>query len=138
MIYKRGDNHHLDVTVAGVRYRESLHTSDRREALRLEKKRVAEILAGKGASKAGREFARLPFGPAADLFTEERKPHVSQRTTQLDRERLKPLRLYFGDTALMRITAADVSAYQRARLSGQIRLKTATAGTEPKGVGNRT
>ena len=51
----------MDVTVAGVRYREALHTSDRREAVQLEKKRVAEILAGKGASKAGREFGRIPF-----------------------------------------------------------------------------
>jgi hypothetical protein len=138
MIYKRGDNHHLDVTVAGVRYREALHTSDRREAVQLEKKRVSEILAGKGASKAGREFARMPFGTAADLFTEERKPHVSERTTQLDRERLKPLRLYFGETPLLRIKASDISAYQRARLSGQIRLKTATAKAKSKGVGNRT
>ena len=106
--------------------------------MQLEKKRVSEILAGKGASKAGREFARMPFGTAADLFTEERKPHVSERTTQLDRERLKPLRLYFGETPLLRIKASDISAYQRARLSGQIRLKTATAKAKSKGVGNRT
>src|SRR4051812_35583013 len=110
MVYKRGDSWHLDVTVAGVRYREALHTTDGREAKNLEKKRVAEIHQGRGASKAGRDFARLPFGAAADAFVVERRPHVSDRTNQLDRERLKPLRVYFGDTALLRIKAADISA----------------------------
>jgi len=55
MIYKRGGYWHIDVTVHGVRYREGLDTTDRREALTLETKRVAEILAGKAASKSGRE-----------------------------------------------------------------------------------
>jgi hypothetical protein len=58
MIYKRKAHWHMDVTIHGVRYREALDTTDRREAVRLEKKRVAEILAGKAASKSGREFAR--------------------------------------------------------------------------------
>jgi integrase len=136
MIYKRGDDYHFDATIAGVRYREALHTADRREAIRLEKTRTAEILAGKGASKVGREFARTPFGEAADLFIEERKPHISERTNQLDRERLKPLRAFFGETPLLRIKASDISAYQRARLSGEISF---TSGSKkPRGVGNRT
>lgn len=136
MIYKRKGRWHLDVTIQGVRYREALNTTDKREGLRLEKKRVGEILTGKGASKAGRQFARLPFGAAADLFSEGRIPHVSERTAQLDRERLKPLRLYFGQTPLLRITASEVSSYQRARLSGRIQLKATGAGSV--GVGNRT
>ena len=61
-IYKRGKLWHMDVMINGVRYREPLETTDRREASSLEKKRIAEIQAGKGASKTGREFAgsRLP------------------------------------------------------------------------------
>lgn len=43
MIYKRQKHWHMDVTINGVRYREGLDTTDRREALRLEKKRVWEI-----------------------------------------------------------------------------------------------
>ena len=89
-----------------------------------------------GPSKAGRQFARLPFGAAADLFIEQRKLHISERTAQLDRERLKPLRLYFGETPLLRVTASEVSAYQRARLSGRIRLKPNS--TTLNTVGNRT
>ena len=41
MIYKPRDHWHMDVMISGVRYREGLHTTDRREALRLEKKRVS-------------------------------------------------------------------------------------------------
>jgi integrase len=104
--------------------------------LRLEKKRVSEVLAGKGASKAGRQFARLSFSEASDLFIEERKAQVSERTAQLDRERLKPLGIYLGETPLLRITASDVSTYQRARLSGRVLLKANKK--ELNGVGNRT
>ena len=32
MIYKRGGNWHMDAMVNGVRYREALHTTDKREA----------------------------------------------------------------------------------------------------------
>jgi len=47
MIYKRGNQWHMDVMILGFRYRESLGTTDRREALGIEKKRVAEIQQGK-------------------------------------------------------------------------------------------
>ena len=57
MIYKRGKHWHMDVVISGVRYREALDTTDKREAPGLMNKRIAEIQAGKGASKTGREFA---------------------------------------------------------------------------------
>ena len=115
MIYKRGGHWHVDVTVHGVRYREALDTTDKREALALEKKRVGEILAGKAASKSGREFARKPFGQAADQFLELRKPHVAARTHQLEGNLLRPLRKFFGERSLLRVRAEDISAYQRTR-----------------------
>src|SRR5712692_2316666 len=99
-IFKRGKHWHMDVMVHGVRYREALDTTDKREALTLEKKRVAEILAGKAVSKTGREFARRPFGEAADQFLEDRKPHVAPRTHQLERNLLRTLRKFFGQTPL--------------------------------------
>jgi integrase len=114
-------------------FSEALHTTDRRKALALEKKRIPEIQTGKGASKTGRQFARLPFANAADLFTEQRRLIVSERTAQLDRERLRPLRAFCGDKPLLRVTAADIVAYQRARIEGSIRLK-----NREKGVANRT
>ncbi|MBZ5637084.1 MAG: site-specific integrase [Acidobacteriia bacterium] len=116
MIYKRQLRWHMDVTVNGIRYREALETTDRRVALNLEKKRVAEIQAGKRASKTGRDFARKAFADAVKIYLEERKPHVSARTVQFERERLKPLEAYFGEKSLARIKSEDISAYQRDRL----------------------
>ncbi|MBL8226967.1 MAG: site-specific integrase [Bryobacterales bacterium] len=124
MIYKRGKFWHMDVTVNGVRYREALDSTDRREALALEKQRVADIQQGKGSSTMGRDFARKPFTSAADEFQAERRPHVSTRTDQFERERLKPLRRHFGEKLVMRISAADVAAYQRARLAESVSGRT--------------
>lgn len=115
MIVKRGQHWHLDVTVQGNRYREALGTTDQREAKQLEKKRVAEILSGKGASKTGRDFARKPFGAAADEYLEWKAPQVSPSTTKIETQRLRPLRRFFKDKVLHRIKAADVTAYQKAR-----------------------
>src|SRR5437879_9035146 len=115
MIYKRDGHWHLDVTVHGVRYREALDSTDRREALALEKKRVGEILAGKAASKSGREFARKPFSQAADQFLEDRKPYVAARTHQLEGNLLRPLRKFLGEGSLLRVRAEDIGAYQRTR-----------------------
>jgi integrase len=124
MIYKRDNHWHVDVTIHGVRYREALDTTDRREALRLEKKRVAEILAGKAASKRGREFGRMPFSEATKLFLEDRKGHVADRTIQFEKERLKPLSAFFGERPLLRIEADDIAAYQRTRLAAGLSGKT--------------
>lgn len=129
MIYKRGDHWHLDARVNGVRYREALNTTDRREAKALEKQRIAEIKDGKGASQSGRAFARLPFGKAADQFIEDRKPHVAERTTEFETERLRPLRKYFDERPVMRITAEDVAAYQRKRLADGVAARTANMET---------
>jgi len=116
MVYKRGMNWHMDSTVNGVRYREALDTTDGREARNLEKKRVAEILAGKRASTTGRDFGRKPFGEAAEVYLEERTPHVAARTIQFERERLKPLKAHFGARPPVRIKAEDIATYQRDRL----------------------
>ena len=115
MIYKRGDNWHMDATVQGVRYREALNTTDKREALTLERRRVADILQGKGASLSGREFARKGFGVAADQFLEDRKPQVAEKTYQLERNLLYPLRKFFNDTPVLRIKAEAIANYQRIR-----------------------
>jgi integrase len=124
MIYKRGGHWHLDVTISGVRYREALDTTDKREAKDLEKDRIAAIKQGKGASKTGREFARKPFGEAVTVYLEERKPHVSERTAQFETQRLRPLCRYFGEKPLLRFKADDIAAYQTARLNAGVSNRT--------------
>jgi integrase len=124
MIYKRSGYWHLDVTVQGVRYREALDTTDKRVAKELEKDRVAAIKQGKGASKTGREFARKAFAEAAKVYLVERKPHVSERTVQFEKERLGPLSKHFGDKPLLRFKAEDIAAYQTARLAAGVSGRT--------------
>ena len=124
MIYKRIGHWHLDVTIHGVRYREALNTTDKRQAKELEKNRIAEIKQGKNASKTGREFARKPFHEAVKVYLEEREPHVSERTMQFETERLGPLVKHFGEKPLLRFKAEDVSSYQKARLEAGISGRT--------------
>lgn len=124
MIYKRSGYWHLDVTIQGVRYREALDTTDKREAKDLEKDRVTAIKQGKGASRTGREFARKAFGEAAKVYLVERKPHVSERTVQFEKERLGPLLKHFGDKPLLRFKAEDIAAYQTARLEAGVSGRT--------------
>lgn len=124
MIYKRGGHWHLDVTIHGVRYREELDTTDKRQAKELEKNRIAEIKQGKNASKTGREFARKPFSEAAKVYLEERKPHVSERTAQFETERLRPLLMHFGEKPLLRFKAEDIMSFQNARLEAGVSGRT--------------
>jgi hypothetical protein len=124
MIYKRGKHWHMDSMVNGVRYREALDTTDKREAVALEKKRIGEIQQGKGASKTGREFARKPFSEAVRIYLEEREPHVAKRTMQIEKERLGPLTKHFGEKSLLRFKPEDVAAYQTARFNAGISGRT--------------
>lgn len=115
MVYKRNKHWHMDVMVNGVRYREALHTTDRREALSLEKKRVSEIQQGKGSSLLGRDFARKSFSTAAEQFLADRKPHVAEKTHALEKALLAQLKKFFVDTPVMRIRADSIVDYQRQR-----------------------
>jgi integrase len=81
-------------------------------------------VAGKNASKTGREFARKPFHEAVKVYLEEREPHVSERTMQFESERLGPLVKHFGEKPLLRFKAEDVSGYQKARLEAGISGRT--------------
>lgn len=95
----------------------------------MEKDRIAAIKNGKGASKTGREFARKPFSEAATMFQEERKPHVSERRMQFEKERLRPLAKHFGEKQLLRFKAEDIAGYQSARLAAGVSGRTVNMDT---------
>lgn len=62
MIYKRIGHWHLDVTIHGVRYREALNTTDKRQAKELEKNRIADkarTLRRRGANLRASRFTKL-------------------------------------------------------------------------------
>ena len=114
-LWKRGKTWWADVTVCGTRYRESLKTTDHREARSLEKELVAKIQEGKVAAPTGKAYARLPFEEAAAQYLNQRKGRLAERTIQFETERLVPLNRYFGSRTVGRITADDIAAYQQAR-----------------------
>ena len=114
-VWKRGRTWWADVTVNGTRYRESLKTTDHREARTLEKELVAKIQAGKVAAPTGKAYARLPFDEAAARYLQQREKRVAERTIQFETERLVPLKKYFGSRPVRRTTADEIAAYQQAR-----------------------
>ncbi len=114
-LWKRGKTWWADVTVCGTRYRESLKTTDHREARALEKELVVKISEGKVAAPTGKAYARLPFEEAAAQYLNQRKKRLAERTIQFETERLVPLNRYFGSRTVGRITADDIAAYQQAR-----------------------
>ncbi len=114
-LWKRGKTWWADVTVCGVRYRQSLKTTDHREARSLEKELVGKIQEGKVGSPTGKGYARLPFEEAAAQYLQQREKRVAERTIQFEQERFVPLKKYFESRPLGRITAEDIAAYQQAR-----------------------
>ena len=76
-LFKRQDTWWCDFTMHGDRYRESLKTTDKREAIAKEKERIAEVQAGKNLA-VHRHFARWPFSQAADFYIEDLKLRLAQ------------------------------------------------------------
>lgn len=113
-----------DVTVDGVRYRESQKTTDHREARSREKELVRHIQDGKVAATTGKKYARLPFDKAADQYLKGREKRLAERTIQFEKERLVPLKKYFGGTSLGRITADSIACYQQARIDDGVSGRT--------------
>jgi hypothetical protein len=66
-IYKRGKTWWTDFTANDQRYRQSLETTDWREAQSRERELISQATAGKLRS-VSQQFARLPFSEAADLL----------------------------------------------------------------------
>jgi integrase len=111
---KRGSTWHTHFFVDGERFRQSLDTSDWREAQRKERDLIAEAKAGKLAASRD-EFARLPFGEAADRFLADRIPRLAPRSVQTEKERLKPIKARIGGIPVWRLTVEQVRTYLRER-----------------------
>jgi len=116
---KRKNTWWTDFSVNGQRFRESLDTSDWREAQAKEKELIAQASQGKLAGRS-MQFGRMAFTMAADLYLEEKLPHLASRTVQTEKERLKPLNAHFGAVSLNRISAEAVRGYVSERTAWRI------------------
>jgi integrase len=122
-LFRRGKWWYADFTVNGQRYKLSLDTSDWREACSREKEKIAAAQEGKLAASS-QQFARLAFTEAADRYLTERAPHLAASSLVHERERLKPLRAYFGATRAGKIGAEAVLAYIAQRKAGGLSNRT--------------
>lgn len=124
-IYKRNKTYHARVVVNGVRYRESLETTDWKEAQRKYKDLIARASEGKAARPSARgSFATLPLSGALDQIVAERKGRVSERTTRIDLERAKVLRRHLGDLVVRKIDAEVIRGYQTSRMGEGVKGRT--------------
>jgi integrase len=122
-LYKRGKTWHTDFMINGERFRQSLATTDWREAQSEEKKLISQASEGKLTPKT-HLFARLGFTEASQRYLDDRLPYLAEKSIETERERLKPLRDYFKETLLTRISPDMLREY--------------IAGRKKNGVANKT
>ena len=116
-LFKRNKIWHADFSVNGQRFRQSLDTTDWREAQRSEKELIGQASAGKLAPSS-QQFARRSFGEAAERYLADREAHLAPKSVATEKQRLKVLRAHFGTTALNKITADAIMAYIPKRRGG--------------------
>src|SRR5262245_37373459 len=116
-LWKRGRQYWMDAVVRGQRYREPLHTTDRRQAKERERERLAELLRRPlDPAKRGKTFGVLDVQTAITAYASLRRAQVSARMVDYWTENARPLAAFFGSTKLRGITPEDVAAYQNARI----------------------
>jgi integrase len=122
-LYKRNGTYYSDFTVNGQRVRQTLETSDWREATNKERDLMARAREGKLARGMTAEFSRLLFGHAVDRYLEElavQRPESVRRAGEprksWEGDLTNRLRPFFGGKRLNQISADDVRAFQVKRL----------------------
>ena len=115
-LLKRGKTWHCDFVIDGVRYRQSLNTTDWRKAQEDERTLMGEAQAGKLATEAKRKgIARLTFKDAAERFTADRSPNITVSSGKTERERARAVSRVLGSRTVASISPEDVLAYIRTR-----------------------
>jgi integrase len=122
-LYKRGKTWHTDFSVDGQRFRQSLDTTDWREAQSNQRELIAQASEGKITPK-GQAFCRLGFTTASERHLDDRTPHLAPKSIETEQERLKPLRAYLKETPIMHITSDILRSYISERRKKGVANKT--------------
>jgi integrase len=116
---KRGKTWHTHFFVDGQRFRQSLETSDWREAQAKEKELIAQATQGNiAASHQG--FAKLPFAQAGASYFNGRKLELSESSQKKERQLLVKPREFFQEKCLTKITAEDVLRFREWRSQSSV------------------
>ena len=111
---KRGKTWHTHFFLDGQRFRQSLETSDWREAQSKEKDLIAQAKTGK-LSPTKQGFARLSFKEAAEQFLQDRTPQLAPLSVRTERERAKAINQKLGEIQVVRLSPDLVLAHIRER-----------------------
>ena len=113
-LVKRGKTWHTHFFMDGQRFRQSLGTTDWREAQAREKALIALASQGKLAP-ATQQFSRLKMTEAIAQYLVEREIHVEPCSARSESHHAKPLRDHCGHIPVARIDAGTVLAYVKQR-----------------------
>jgi integrase len=119
---KRGKTWHCHFVVNGQRFRQSLDTTDWREAQAKEKELIADAHAGK-LHPTSTSLARQPFSLAADDYVTARKLELSPASQAKEKQLLVQLRTFFKHEPLKTITANRIIEYRAWRASQSREVK---------------
>jgi integrase len=108
---KRGKTWHCHFVVNGQRFRQSLETTDWREAQAKEKELIAAASEGR-LHQTSTTLARQPFGLAADDYVTARKLELAPASQAKEKQLLVQLRAYFKQELLKAITAKRITEYR--------------------------
>ena len=119
-LIKRGKTWHTHFFVNGQRFRQSLDTSDWREAQAKEKELITHTSQGK-IGPTGQQFGRLRFGEAADQFLDGRRLDLSEASQKKERQLLVQPRRFFGrHPALQKITSENLMTFREWRVKAEV------------------
>lgn len=113
---KRGKIWHCHFVVNGQRFRQSLETTDWREAQNKEKDLIAQASEGK-LHPSSTSMARQPFADAAYDYVSARKLELAPASQAKEKQLLVQLRAYFKNEPLKAITAKRITEYRAWRAS---------------------
>jgi integrase len=118
-LYKRNKTWHTDFSVNGQRFRQSLETSDWREAQAKEKELIAQASQGKLAV-AQKDFARLGFSEAAQRYLARRRQELSYVSQKKESQLLVQPCNFFRSESLSRLTADRLLSYREWRARQEV------------------
>ena len=110
-VYRRGEVWYIRFTHAGRKYRESSGSTDRKIAVNLLRKRIAEVIEGR---VVGHRADRVSFADLLALIEADYKAQ-GRKSLQTLQYRLKRLKSAFGTTRPVDITYRTLSAYVQKR-----------------------
>jgi integrase len=116
---KRGKTWHTHFVVNGQRFRQSLATTDWREAQAKEKELISQASEGK-LTHTTTSLARQPFGQAADDYVAARHLELAPASRAKEKQLLVQLRAYFKDKPLKTITVKQITDYRTWRAAQNV------------------